>query len=166
MSSADLDSNKLEFRPLREADTDDLHSLLNDARVTRHMPLAEPVDRAWIENWKESKSQQWPAPEHGPWAVYLDGRFAGWSGVQPDGEDEDELAIVLHVWAWNLGREIARQTLSRFRSFGHSKPIAVYFPTTRPIQLLTEKLSLKPVGEAAIGEHRFVKLHLTDRSLA
>ena len=129
------------------------------------MPLAEPVDLEWIENWKEAKSRQWSDPEHGPWAVYVGGEFAGWSGVQPDGDEEDELAIVLHVWAWNLGREIARETLVRFRSMGHHKPIAVYFPTTRPIDLLIEKLSLEYVGEASIGSHRFVKLHLTEKSL-
>ena len=165
MSSQNTAESRLTFKPLREADTEDLYDLLNDARVTRHMPLAEPVDRAWIDAWKEAKSNQWPSPEHGPWAVYVSGRFAGWSGVQPDGDNEDELAIVLHVWAWNLGREIASETLSRFRSLGHSKPIAVYFPTSRPIALLTEKLRLKPIGEAAIGDQVFVKLHLTDNSL-
>ncbi len=166
MSNEVKDVHPIDFRPLREAATEDLHELLNDPRVTRHMPLAEPVDHAWIDNWKEAKSQQWPSPEHGPWAVYAGGRFAGWSGVQPDGEHEDELAVVLHVWAWNLGHEIATQTVARFRSFGHDKPIAVYFPTTRPIALLIEKLKLELVGEASIGEHNFVKLHLTDRSLA
>lgn len=156
---------QITFSPLREANSEDLFQLLNDPRVTRHMPLAEPVDLEWIDNWKEAKSRQWPNPDHGPWAVYVDGKFAGWSGIQPDGVDEDELAIVLHVWAWNLGREIAQKTLVRFRSMGHQNPIAVYFPTTRPIDLLINKLSLEYVGDASIGEHRFVKLHLTENSL-
>ena len=151
---------RLAFVPLREADSALLHSLLNDPRVTRHMPLAEPVDLAWVEDWKNAKSSLWPDPQQGPWAVSIDGQLAGWVGLQPDGDNEVELAIVLNVWAWRHGTEIANEALRRWGEFDRESQINVYFPTSRPIELLIEKLGLELIGRSEFGGHEFVKLRL------
>jgi hypothetical protein len=126
------------------------------------MPLAEHVDEAWVTNWKVDKSRLWSSPEMGPWGIYVGDRFAGWSGLQPDGHNEVELAIVLNVWAWNLGRELANATLARWHTFGKISAVNVYFPESRPIGLLVAKLGMERVGEGEFAGHTFVKLRLLE----
>ncbi len=149
---------KIELLPLNQADTAELAAILNNPAVTAHMPLANQVDEPWVENWKQEKSRQWPEPNMGPWAVTIDGRLAGWSGVQPDGESETELAVVLDVWAWGHGREIAEVTLERWRRFDDGRPIVVYLPFSRPISAIEKRWGWKLLGEAEIAGIRFAKL--------
>jgi hypothetical protein len=157
-------SKKVYFTPLCQAATADLLRLLNDHRVTKHMPLAEPVDSGWVDGWKREKSRLWTNPEHGPWAVYLDDEFAGWAGMQPDGENEVDFAIVLHVWAWRTGREIAKDVLAKWKTISPESDINIYLPTSRPIHLISQKLGLEIVGEDKMLGHKFVKLRFTDSS--
>jgi hypothetical protein len=44
----------------------------------------------WQGAWEE-----W----HGPWAFIVDGKFAGWGGLQPEEGDAD-LELVLHPDYW------------------------------------------------------------------
>jgi hypothetical protein len=152
------------LKPLNQASNEDLVQLLNDRRVTKHMPLAETVDSEWVEQWKNNKSKLWSSPEHGPWAVYFHSDFAGWAGLQPDGDNEVELAIVLHVWAWRLGSDIANVVLEAWKAIEPTSQINVYFPTTRPIDLIAEKLGLRVIGKDELAGHTFVKFRLTANS--
>jgi RimJ/RimL family protein N-acetyltransferase len=150
----------IELRPLESAYTEELLNLLNDPRVTRHMPLAEPVDRAWIDGWKAAKSALWPQPDMGPWAVYLDGRFAGWVGVQPDEDERNEFAIVLNVWAWGFGQEITQEAMRTWLAFGDSRPVVIYLPETRPLGLLQERFGFRLLGMQKIADSNFAIFEL------
>ena len=57
-----------------------------------------------------SKDAQWDANGYGPWAVLLDGEFAGWGGYQaePDGAD---LGLVLVPRFRGAGAAIAQRML-------------------------------------------------------
>lgn len=153
------------FMPLRDAPSDELAALLNDPRVTRHMPLAQEVDIAWVDTWKNQKSALWPNPDFGPWAVYLDNKLAGWVGLQPDGDGEVELAVVLNTWAWSNGLRIANRALVRWRQIDPASPINLYFPTSRPVDLIAERLGLEIIDRAEFAGHEFVKLRLLRDSL-
>lgn len=150
--------NQIDLKPLQEANTEELVALLNNPAVTAHMPLASQVTSEWVETWKRDKSLQWPDAEMGPWVVHIDSKFAGWAGVQPDGESETELAVVLDVWAWGFGREVASVTLQRWRSFGDPRPVVVYLPYSRPIQAIQDRWGWKLLGEAEFSGSRFAKL--------
>jgi RimJ/RimL family protein N-acetyltransferase len=157
---------KIDFRPLRFADTEQLHTLLTDPRVTKHMPLADlNVSLDWVASWKKSKSKQWPDETMGPWAVYLDDRFAGWAGVQPDDEDTVELAVVLHVWAWNHGSEVAGESLRRWKTFGDRKRIVIYLPDSRDIKSIARRLNLRLEQQAEFSGLLFHRLAITGSKL-
>lgn len=153
-------ANQIAFIPLRDADTTDLWHLLNDQRVTKHMPLAEKVDLQWVEQWKTNKSGLWPTPEMGPWAVMVDGALAGWVGVQPDGEGQSEFAIVLNVWAWGLGGEITRRALERWAGFKREDRLVFYLPKSRPIEIVERRLGFQMIGEGEIAGQTFVMFAL------
>ncbi len=129
------------------------------------MPLAETVDEDWVGSWKTAKSSLWSSPERGPWAVYFEERLAGWSGLQPDGDDEVELAIVLNVWAWRLGREIMDATIALWHQFDIDSSINIYLPSSRPVDLVARKLNLLKVGEGKFGGHTFIKLRLLEAAV-
>ena len=129
------------------------------------MPLATTVDEAWVIEWQANKSTLWETPVKGPWAVFLDNNFAGWAGLQPDGDGEVELAVVLHVWAWNQGASISRAAIARWRELDAESSINVYFPLSRPIDLLAEKLNLEKLGEFEFGASKFVKLRLLETAI-
>lgn len=134
----------MDLRPLALAENTDLLELLNHPSVTLHMPLSTgKVDESWVENWKKSKSQQWGNPEFGPWAVYLNGKFAGWSGVQPDLDDQAELAVVLMPWAWGVGRDVVDRVLASWREADNEqRRIFVYFPESRKASRFSNRLGL------------------------
>ena len=151
---------KIDLNPLETASSNELLELLNDPKVTRHMPLAEIVDSEWIESWKRSKSNLWPTPNHGPWAVYLDGRFAGWAGLQPDEDNSAELAVVLHTWAWGSGSEITQHVLERWRSFMPSHKVFVYLPTSRKAGQIADRLGMTFDKRVELGQTTFERFEL------
>lgn len=61
-----------------------MHALLNEPRLRRHMPLAGDVSRDEAAAWVHAKDAQWEVNGYGPWAVLLDGTFAGWAGFQAE----------------------------------------------------------------------------------
>lgn len=151
---------KIVLQPLETAQTQDLVVLLNDPRVTKHMPLAEKVDAAWVETWKRGKSSLWQTPQHGPWAVYLDERFAGWAGLQPDEAESAELAVVLHVWAWGRGSEIKKVVLNRWFELMPNHKVFVYLPKTRKAEQIAVRLGLRFDKEISFGQTTFERYEL------
>lgn len=148
--------------PLKNAETEILRELLNDTSVTNHMPLAEPVTTQWVEEWKNQKSRLWDDPELGPWAVYIDDRFAGWAGLQPDGPNQAELAVVLKVWAWGLGKDVTRAVLAKWRSYGRTENLVIYLPESRPLELLQKRFSWELVGYQEFNGVRFAQFRIDD----
>lgn len=150
----------LELRNLNEVLDSELLELFNDERVIKYMPLAEhPVTLDWVSDWKKAKSGLWESQEMGPWGVYLDGRFAGWSGLQPDG-DACELAVVLSPWAWGSGMGIAKATLAKWDELGHNLPIYVYLPLTRRPDRIAAKLRMRFVKNFTWSGKEFAQFEL------
>ncbi len=87
----------IEFKRLSKVDTSDIIELMNDPLARRQMPLArdnfgEPECEAFIA----AKERLWEEHGYGPWAFIVDGKFAGWGGLQPENGDAD-LGLVLHA---------------------------------------------------------------------
>ena len=156
----------MDFQPLRIAETAELHALLTDPRVAKHMPLADlKVSYDWVANWKESKSVQWPDENMGPWAVYIDDRLAGWAGVQPDGQETVELAVVLNTWAWNRGAEVAAESIRRWKLFEDPRRIVIYLPESRDVASIAKRLNLKLEDSVEFSKLRFHRLAIADSRL-
>lgn len=66
--------------------------------VRRQMPLSiDPFGEAECMEWVKGKEQQWEEHGYGPWAFQIDGKFAGWGGLQyEEGEAEKARAKKLN----------------------------------------------------------------------
>ena len=151
----------ISFVRLTAIPTDEVAALLNEPRNARHMPLVgDPFTRDAAAAWVLSKDAQWELHGYGPWAIVLDGEFAGWGGFQaePDGAD---LALVLHPRFWGRGAEIARRTIDV--GFGELEldAVLVALPYSRRPGAVLARWGFATDGEAVHGGVRFRRYRLT-----
>ncbi|MFF5225197.1 GNAT family N-acetyltransferase [Dactylosporangium sp. NPDC000521] len=146
---------------LTEVDPADLIDLMNDPRVRRHMPLATgsfgPEDCA---AWVAAKEAMWRDHGYGPWALLVDGTFAGWGGLQPE-DGEADLALVLRPAFWGHGRAIAERILAE--AFGPLglHDVTVLLPPTRGTAAAVRRFGFRPDGEIEIAGQRFLRFRLS-----
>ena len=87
---------KLEFKHMSEIDRAEYIALNTNPLVMKQMPLSSSdFDDAACKEWIAGKENLWEEHGYGPWAFVIDGRFAGWGGLQPE-EGEADLGLVLH----------------------------------------------------------------------
>lgn len=146
----------LSLHAFSEIPTEDWLGLLNHPDVIRHMPLATGD---WTEqsvaDWAKGKDVQWLTNGYGPWAMRIDGRFAGWGGFQKEG-DEADFALVLLPAYWGQGAMIFRHVMSRRHELGIG-PVSILLPPSRPRLKGLTRLGFEFVGELAYEGQRFLK---------
>lgn len=139
----------IEFVRLPQIDTDAVTVLLNEPRNRRHMPLAgEPFTAETTMRWVQAKDAQWAANGYGPWAILLDGEFAGWGGFQAE-EDGADFALVLHPRFWGRGRLVARRALDHAFDEFRLDAVLIALPLTRAADRVVAAWGFEPVGETS-----------------
>src|SRR5215204_6743574 len=100
----------IEFKRLSEVDKIDMINLANDPLVGRHMPLSSGTfDEAHYERFVADKERLWEEHGYGPWAFFVDGKFAG--GVVYSQR------TAMRMWRWSSTRTTGeRDALSTKRS--------------------------------------------------
>jgi hypothetical protein len=95
---------RIEFKRLTEVNHSDLIKLHNHPLVRRQMPLFDGVfTDADCDFFVATKGKLWEEYGYGPWAFFIEGKFAGWGGLQPEGfaKDNDQL---VHFMVVSYGR--------------------------------------------------------------
>nr|WP_294690526.1 GNAT family protein [uncultured Friedmanniella sp.] len=135
--------------------------LLNEPRNARHMPLAAGgFTEESAAEWVEAKDGQWERNGYGPWAVLVDGQFAGWGGFQQEQNGAD-FALVLAPEHWGHGAEITRLALDRgFGELGLDAVI-IALPYTRSPDRVVARFGFAPDGEVTYGGAAFRQYRLT-----
>jgi ribosomal-protein-alanine N-acetyltransferase len=148
------------FKRLSEVDRSAIIDLMNDPLVRRHMPLAKVnFGPAECDEFVAAKERLWEDYGYGPWAFVVDGEFAGWGGLQPEGGEVD-LALVLHTKHWGLGKALYQEIISlAFGRLGF-KSVTVLLPPTRTRVSGVLTLGFKPDGEAEVAGERFIRYRL------
>ena len=74
----------IKFDRLKNISNQDIIELNTNERVLKQMPLANGVifDEEKCIAWVKEKEQPWIEYGYGPWAFIVDGKFAGWGGMQ------------------------------------------------------------------------------------
>ncbi len=150
----------IEFKRLSEVDKSDIIDLMNDPLVRRQMPLTrDNFGEAECEGFIAAKERLWAEHGYGPWAIVVDGKFAGWGGLQPEQGDAD-LALVLHPTYWGMGKPIYDEIIKR--AFGEMglESVTILFPPTRTRIKGILRLGFKPDGEVELGGERFIRYRL------
>lgn len=160
-----MNESAIELRPFGAAALQHYRALITDAAVTKHMPLAESAySDEWIRNWIESKSSTWSDESFGPWSVWVAEKFAGWAGLEPDGDDLS-LGIVLHKTYWGLGRDLVGQIMKRWPGDLSHRRIVVEFPLSRKSGQWASRLPLTLIGEIEIEGQLFEKYELDPKRI-
>jgi RimJ/RimL family protein N-acetyltransferase len=154
---------RIEFVRLTEVPQDAVVKLLNEPRNARHMPLAGRTTEEAAAEWVAAKDGQWESNGYGPWAVLLNGEFAGWGGFQREDNGAD-FALVLSPEYWGHGADITRAALDRgFNQLGLNEVI-IALPFSRSPDRVVARLGFAPDGEVSYGGARFRQYRLTRRA--
>lgn len=151
---------EITFHPLSEIAAAELLGLLTNPDVRRHMPLAgDNWDEAKALDWATSKDAQWQENGYGPWAIRIDGTFAGWGGFQKE-EDEADLGLVLLPGQWGHGATIFRELVRRGTEM-QVRNVTIMLPPSRVRLKGLVRLGFEPAGELEYAGQRFLKFRLT-----
>ena len=151
---------RIDLVRLTEVHLDAVVALLNEPRNTRHMPLSNPFTPESAREWVQAKDGQWAEHGYGPWAVLVDGDFAGWGGFQrePNGAD---FALVLFPRYWGQGAAITREVLERgFTDLGLTD-VLIALPYSRSPDRAVARLGFQPDGDVDYGSVAFRQYRLT-----
>ena len=151
---------RIEFTRLGAVPLGAVVALLNEPRNARHMPLAGTFSEEAAAAWVEAKDGQWRSHGYGPWAVLVDGSFAGWGGFQRE-DDGADFALVLSPACWGHGAAITRAALDRgFTELGLAE-VVVALPWTRSPDRVVARFGFVPDGEVRHGGASFRRYRLT-----
>jgi GNAT superfamily N-acetyltransferase len=150
----------IEFKRLAEVSPADLIALMNHPRVRREMPpTKDNFDLADCERFIAAKEQLWANHGYGPWAFVVDGQFAGWGGLQPEGGDAD-LGLVLHPKYWGLGKRLYHEIIRQaFGEMGLAS-VTILFPPSRARIRGILRLGFVMDGELELYGERFIRYRL------
>lgn len=141
--------------------TEDWTGLLNHPDVVRHMPLdGGNWTPCAVAEWARAKDAQWLTNGYGPWAIRIDGRFAGWGGFQKEGNEAD-LALVLLPQFWGHGASIFRHVMSRRDELGIG-PVSILLPPSRTRSRGLARLGFQFAGDVDYDGQRFMKFQFLD----
>jgi [ribosomal protein S5]-alanine N-acetyltransferase len=148
---------RVELKRLSEVRLEDLADLFNDPDVRRHLPLAvEPFTIETCARFVAAKERMWTDHGYGPWAFVVDGEFAGWGGLQPEGPDAD-LGLVLRPRFWGLGLQLAREILRQAFDEMDRDSVIVLLPPSRTRVRALKRMGFEADGEAVVGRERFMR---------
>lgn len=150
---------EITFHPLSAIPATELFALLTDPDVRRHMPLAgDSWDEPSAADWARAKDAQWQQHGYGPWAIRIDGAFAGWGGFQKEG-DEADLGLVLFPGQWGHGATIFRELVRRGAQM-QLRNVTIMLPPSRVRLKGLARLGFEPAGELDYAGQRFLKFRL------
>lgn len=150
----------IELKRLTEVAPAALVELMTHPLVRRQMPLTRDTftedDAAAFVAGKEAL---WTEHGYGPWAFFIDGAFAGWGGLQPEGDDVD-LGLVLHPDFWGAGKALYDTILAQ--AFGEMAldSVTILLPPSRTRVKGIKRLGFVPDGETEYAGERFIRYRL------
>lgn len=151
---------EIEFKRLEEVNKTELKELMNHPLVRRQLPLAKKRfdDRAYQE-FIQIKNSLWKKHGYGPWAFFIDQKFAGWGGLQYEQGDPD-LALILHPKYWGMGKRIYKKIIRRaFNEMGFES-ITALLPISRKHDKALLQLHFKPDGQTILENEQFIRFRL------
>lgn len=149
------------FRRLTDVSAADIIDLMSHPLVRRQMPLSrDNFGPRECEAFVAAKERLWSEHGYGPWAFLIDGRFAGWGGLQPENGEAD-LGLVLHPDYWGAGRALYDAIMAR--AFGEMgfESVTVLLPPTRTRVGALRRLGFRRDGALTIENQRFIRYRLT-----
>lgn len=152
---------EIKFDHLSNVSKTEIIELNTNDRVLKQMPLAKGTifNEDQCIAWVNDKENQWTQYGYGPWAFIVDGKFAGWGGLQYEHGDAD-LALVLHPNYWGIGKQIFDKIINKaFNEMGFES-ITILLPPTRKNLKGIYSLGFKLDCEVTLSNEHFIRYRL------
>lgn len=146
--------------PLEEVSDEALMALMNHPKVGRFLPLLQgKFDLEMCHRFRATKAEMWSTHGYGPQGVLINGRFAGWGGVQPEGDDVD-FALILHPEFWGYGKQMFETLKAHLFADGQLPSITALFPPERANRNAIRRLGFVEDGSVTIEGSPFIRFRL------
>lgn len=132
---------EVEFVCFDDVNHEELQQVVNENPLRKHLVDHEYFDEASLQLWMDDKIETDAQPGCRVRVVLIDGKLAGWCGIQPD-ERGFEVAIVLSKEFWGHGISIFKTIMSWAKEMNH-REIVFHLLETRPEYRFLNKLSSK-----------------------
>jgi RimJ/RimL family protein N-acetyltransferase len=110
-----------------------------------------------------AKDDQWVNNGYGPWAVLVDGDFAGWGGFQRE-ESGTDFGLVLSPAQWGRGAEVAGAALQLgFGELGLDE-VVIALPQSRKSSRVVARYGFVPDDDVTYDGVVFRQYRLTRQS--
>ncbi|MBF5057380.1 hypothetical protein Y5W_02674 [Alcanivorax sp. 521-1] len=149
--------SNLELVDLTRVDSEDLLAVLNEAPLRKHLVDHACFDGDSVQEWVSEKRRLDALPGCRVRGILVDGKLAGWCGIQPD-DHGFELAIVLSQRAWGLGIAVFRILMGWASEFGHEE-VVFHLLGSRPEYRSLARMARKVHRSELLGR-RFTTYHL------
>ncbi len=150
----------IEKKRLKFVDKHLIMQLLNDPQIKRHMPLsAESFNEKHYDDFIAAKEAIWDKFGFGPSAYFVNNKFIGWGGIQPDDENF-ELALVLAPEYWGYGRQLYHDLIHQAFSELNLDSVTILFPPSRTRIKGILKAGFVEEGRISIEGECFIRFRL------
>lgn len=153
--------DEIQFVHLGEIAEEQIIDLMNNEKVAAYMPLlAGGFDTEQCKAFLKAKQQLWEEHGYGPWAILINGEFAGWGGVQPENGEAD-FGLVLHPRFWGWGRRIFNEVIGYAFNEMNLPSTTILLPPSRPNTGAVARLGFVSDGQVNIDAKIFRRFRLT-----
>lgn len=137
-----------------------LIDLMNHPRVRQYLPLLKgDFTEQDCQAFLKAKQKLWDEDGYGPWAIVINGHFAGWGGLQKEGGDAD-FALILHPDYWGWGRRVFHHLVDQAFIELKLTSITILLPPYRPNAKALQRLGFVKEGELVVGGETFLRFRL------
>lgn len=151
---------ELTFLPIGQIDPAEYVRLHANPLVRRHMPLSgDGFDLEACREWIQGKESMWTEYGIGPWAILINGKFAGWGGLQPEGGEAD-LGLVLHPEYWGAGKDILDALIRWAFNEKGLESLTILLPPTRKHVRGILRLGFVLDGNTTVDGELFIRYRL------
>ncbi|NYJ17974.1 GNAT family N-acetyltransferase [Nesterenkonia sandarakina] len=147
---------RLRFRPMTEADLEDMAAMLGDPVVMHYYPA--PKSRAEAEAWIQRNQQRYAEHGYGLWIIEtLEGEFLGDCGLTWQSVNGvPKLEVGFRVRAERQNRGYATEAALACRAFARdhtpeTELVAILHPENRASERVAQKLGMHRVADDLAG---------------
>lgn len=151
----------IQFSYLSKIDEKEIIDLMNNDLVRKHLPLlTSEFSTEMCRGFIKVKMKLWDEHGYGPWAFLINGKFAGWGGLQEENGEAD-FALVLHPSYWGWGRRIFNKVIEEAFTKMNLTSITALLPPNRPNSKAILRMGFVEEGDLSIDGENFLKFRLS-----
>lgn len=147
---------------LYEINEKEIIALMTNEEVGKQLPLLTgEFTTEDCQAFIKAKKELWDTHGFGPWAFVINGKFAGWGGLQQEHGDAD-FALILHPNYWGWGRKIFNKVKDQAFNQMNIESITILFPPSRLNSKAITRLGFREEGKLIVNDETFIRFRLSN----